>query len=452
MRYLPNTEADVREMLAAIGVPSTDALFADIPEAARTVERLRLPEALSEPELLKTVAELGARNPGATARRSFLGAGAYDRYVPAAIDLLVSRGEFYTAYTPYQPEISQGTLQAVFEYQSMVCGLLEMDLSNASMYDGASALAEAVWMVRRLSRNPKVILAGALHPDYLRVVRTYCEPFVHDLVTVPPSDATGQVDLEAVERALGPDTAAMVVQSPSFFGTVEDLEALAALARSRGVLLVVAFTDALAWGLLKPPGRYGVDIVAGEGQALGLPLSFGGPYLGVLTARGQYVRSMPGRMVGRTTDARGEPGYVLTLSTREQHIRRERATSNICTNQGLCALASAIYLALLGPQGLKRVATASHLLTERLKARLVAGGKVRLPLSAPTFSEVVVELPRDAGAVVADGLAEGLLAGHPLGDWAPERPNAWQNRLLVAVTEKHSLADLEALATFLERQ
>ena len=444
MRYFPNTEADVREMLTAVGVPSTDALFQDVPECARVVERLRLPEAMSEPELLQTVADLGARN--ATGRRSFLGAGAYDRYVPTAIDLLVSRGEFYTAYTPYQPEISQGTLQAIFEYQSMVCGLLEMDISNASMYDGASALAEAVWMVRRLSRNRKVVLAGAIHPDYLRVVSTYCEPFADDLVRVPAHAGTGQVDLQAVERELTADTAALVVQSPSFVGTVEDLDALSQLAKAHNVLLVVAFTDAMAWGLLKPPGRFGADIAVGEGQALGLPVSFGGPYLGVLTAQGQYVRSMPGRLVGRTTDARGDQGYVLTLSTREQHIRRERATSNICTNQGLCALASAIYLALMGPQGLKRVATASHLLTERLKARLAAGGKVTLPLSGPTFSEVVVELPRDAAAVVAEGAEAGLLVGHPLGGYA----DGWQNRLLVAVTEKNTLADLEALATFLE--
>jgi glycine dehydrogenase subunit 1 len=447
MRYFPSTESDVQEMLEAIGVPSTDELFQDIPEAARVIARLNLPDPLSELELLRAVEDLGKRNLGAGNRRSFLGAGAYDRYVPAAIDLLLSRGEFYTAYTPYQPEISQGTLQAVFEYQSMVCGLLEMDISNASMYDGASALGEAVWMARRVSRKHKVVLAGAIHPDYLRVVTTYCEPFVHDLVTVGAGAHTGQVDLEALRHAIDDDTAALVVQSPSFLGTVEDLEAVAGFARANHLLLIVAFTDAVAYGLLKPPGRFGADIAVGEGQALGIPLSFGGPYLGIFTAQGQYVRSMPGRLVGRTTDARGDEGYVLTLSTREQHIRRERATSNICTNQGLCALASAIYLALMGPQGLNRVATASHLLAERLKARLARVGRVTLPLSGPTFSEFVVELPGDAEAVVKKGLAAGLVAGHPLIGYA----DGWSNRLLVSVTEKHTLDDLEALAAFLER-
>lgn len=446
MRYFPNTEADVRDMLAAVGVPSTEHLFQDIPEVARVVERLRLPEPLDEIGLLRAVEQLGQLNPGARSECSFLGAGAYDRYVPAAIDQLLSRSEFYTAYTPYQPEISQGTLQAIFEFQSMICGLLEMDLANASMYDGASALAEAILMVRRLSKKPRVVLAGALHPDYVRVVHTYCEPFAHDLVAVPPNAGTGQIDLVALEHAVNADTAALVVQSPSFLGTVEDLEALAAFARARGLLLVVAFTDALAYGLLKPPGHFGADLVVGEGQALGLPLGFGGPYLGLFTARNDTMRSMPGRLVGRTTDARGDEGYVLTLSTREQHIRRERATSNICSNQGLCALAAAIYLSLMGPQGVKRVATASHLLTERLKARLLAGGRVALPLSGPTFSEFVVELPIDAAEAVQRGLEQGLVPGYALGDYA----EGWKKRLLVAVTEKRSLADLEALAAFLE--
>jgi len=446
MRYFPNTESDVREMLAAIGIPSTDGLFQDIPAAARIVDRLRLPEAMSELELLRAVEELGARNAGARVQRSFVGAGSYDRYVPAAIDTLLSRSEFYTAYTPYQPEISQGTLQAIFEYQSMVCGLLEMDIANASMYDGASALAESILMIRRISRKKRVVIAGAVHPDYLRVVNTYCEPFAQDLATVPPHAASGQVDLEAVRRACDPDTAALVVQSPSFLGTVEDLEAISEFARAQGLLLVVAFTDAVAYGLLKPPGRYGVDIAVGEGQALGIPLAFGGPYLGLFSAREQYVRAMPGRLIGRTTDARGEEGYVLTLSTREQHIRRERATSNICTNQGLCALASAIYLALMGPQGLKRVATASHLLAERLKALLDRSSRVKLPLTGPTFSEFVVELPIEAEAAVAKGLSAGLVPGFALGGFG----EGWKNRLLVSVTEKHTLADLDALATFLQ--
>jgi glycine dehydrogenase subunit 1 len=447
MRYFPHTDDDVRRMLAAVGVDSTDALFADIPAEARMAGRLALPEALGEAELLKLAEELAARDRVPGSFPSFLGGGAYDHYVPAAVDQLISRGEFYTAYTPYQPEISQGTLQAVFEFQSMIAALLDMDVANASMYDGATALAEAVVMARRVARGGKVVLAGAIHPEHLRVVRTYTEPCAGELVLAPFDPATGTVSPEAVARLVDDKTAALVVQHPNFFGTLEDLAALGDVIHAVKGLLVVSFTEPLAFGLLKPPGSFGADVVVGEGQSLGLPLSLGGPYLGLFSAREQYVRSMPGRLVGQTTDVRGEESYVLTLATREQHIRRERATSNICTNEGLCALTASVYLSLMGPLGLNRVATVCHRLAERLKARLRDIPGVRIPFASPSFHEFVAELPFAAATLCEKGVEAGLVPGLDLGRFNP----AWSRYLLLTVTEKNTLADLDVLVAFLSR-
>jgi glycine dehydrogenase subunit 1 len=434
-------------MLRVVGLKRTDELFTEVPEEGRVLGRLKLPEPLGELQLIRLVESLAARNRSAGAIQPFLGGGAYDHYVPAAVDQIVSRSEFYTAYTPYQPEISQGTLQAIYEYQTMACSLLDMDISNASMYDGASALAEAVWMVRRISRRRRVVLAGAIHPSYLRVVETYAEPFASDLMRVEPDPDTGTVSVESLRRACDEDTAAVVVQYPNFFGCVEDLDAISAFVHQHRILLVVAFTEPIAFGLLKPPGTFGADIVVGEGQALGLPVSYGGPYLGIFTAQGQYVRAMPGRLVGKTVDGNGEEGFVLTLSTREQHIRRERATSNICTNQGLCALTSAVYLSLMGPEGLKRVATVSHVLAEKLKSRIRQIDGVRVAFSAATFNEFVIKLPDRARNVIERAADKGILPGVDLGRFNPD----WKEHMLITVTEKHTLADLEALADFLQK-
>lgn len=446
MRYFPHSKTETDEMLAAIGVGSVDELFKDIPEEARIVERLGLPEPLSEPELLRELKTLSNRNGACSDLRSFLGGGAYDHYIPVAVDQLASRSEFYTAYTPYQPEISQGTLQAMFEFQTMVCGLLGMNISNASLYDGATAIAEAAWMVRRISRKRRILVAGAIHPDYRRVLETYTEPFASDLDFVAADPATGTVRVEAIKQAWTKETAAVIVQSPNFFGAIEDMEGIAGFVRVQDGLLVQGFTDALAFGLLKPPGAYSADIAAGEGQALGIPVSYGGPYLGLFATRGRYVRSMPGRLVGETVDSRGDKGFVLTLSTREQHIRRERATSNICTNQGLCALSAAVYMSLMGPQGIQRVARASHLLAERLKARLSGMKGVKLPMKAPTFNEFVIELPMAASEVIEAGLAQGIVPGLDMGRF----DEGSKRRMLVSLTEKRSLADLDAYVSFLE--
>jgi glycine dehydrogenase subunit 1 len=446
MRYFPNSKIETDEMLATIGVESVGELFRDIPEAARIVERLTLPEPLSEQELLCELRDLAKLNGACSDYRSFLGGGAYDHYVPVAVDQLASRSEFYTAYTPYQPEISQGTLQAMFEFQTMVCGLLGMNISNASLYDGATAVAEAAWMVRRVSRKQRIIVAGALHPDYRQVLLTYTEPFEQDFDFVDADPATGAVSVDALRAAWTPETAAVIVQSPNFYGVLEDMAGISAFVRAQNGLLVHGFTDALAFGLVKPPGAYGADIAAGEGQALGIPVSFGGPYLGLFAARGRLVRSMPGRLVGETVDSKGDRGYVLTLSTREQHIRRERATSNICTNQGLCALSAAIYMSLMGPRGIQRVATASHLLSERLKASLSKVKGVKVPMAGPTFNEFVIELPMAAKDVVEAGVAIGIVPGLDLGRFHESS----ERRMLVSLTEKRSLADLDAYVRFLE--
>ncbi len=444
MRYIPHTEEDVRQMLAAIGVPSTEDLFSGIPAAVRLQRPLNLPASAAESELLRELAALGARNATAASHVSFLGAGAYNHFIPAVVDHLISRSEFYTAYTPYQPEISQGTLQAIFEYQTLVCQLTGMDAANASMYDGASACAESVLMAVRATRRRRVLLSKALHPEYRATVATYCRYLQLELVEVPFA-ADGRTDLAALERLLDKETAVVVAGYPNFFGVVEDLAALAAAAHGQGAYLAAAVAEPVALGLLKSPGELGADIVAGEGQSFGIPLSYGGPYLGFFAARQKDLRTMPGRLVGETVDREGRRGFVLTLATREQHIRREKATSNICSNEGLCALMATVYLSLLGKEGIREVAQQNLAKAEYAKKKIAAIPGFSVPFAAPTFNEFVVEAPEGADVVLAALEQQGILGGISLGRFYGDMPR----RLLVCVTEQNSRAEIDALAAAL---
>ena len=442
MRYLPHTEVEIREMLERVGVASIDELFAPIPADRRYQGLMQMEPSLDEPRLMAHLNELAAKNTGASAL-SFLGAGMYDHHIPPALDQLLMRSEFYTAYTPYQAELSQGTLQAIFEFQTTVCELLGLEVANASMYDGASAAAEAGLMARRATRRTHLVVSGALHPHYLETIRAYLRGLDGEPdMDVAPVLADGRTDLAAVKALTRDDTAAVIVGYPNFFGCVEDVRAVRAIATEKKAMLVTATAEAYALALLESPGVLGADIAVAEGQSLAVPTQFGGPGVGLFSCRQDLVRQMPGRLVGETVDADGQRGYVLTLSTREQHIRRERATSNICTNHGLIALAFTMRTALLGRSGFDQAARLCLANAEYLKSQLAALPGVSLPFSAPTFNEFVVRLERVSAAdVVQAGMAENLLAGVDLGTFDPAR----KSELLVAVTEKHSRADLERL-------
>jgi glycine dehydrogenase subunit 1 len=395
-------------MLAASGHARLEDLFAAIPAALRLARALKVPEAKSEQEVLEHLAALAARNENAQAGPWFLGAGTYAHFLPSAVDALVSRAEFTTSYTPYQPEISQGTLQAIFEWQTLVCALTGLEVANASMYDGASATAEAALMAIRVTRRRKVVAAAGLHPHYRQVLATYLDGLDAELVETPLA-ADGRSPL--APGAVDDETACVIVQQPSFFGTVEDLRAAAEAAHARGALLVVPVAEALSLALLEAPGALGADLVCGEAQSFGVPMSFGGPHLGFLAASKAHVRQLPGRLAGQTVDAQGRRGFVLTLSTREQHIRRERATSNICTNQGLCLLMATIYLALLGRRGLRELAELNLAKAEYAKARVRATRGLSLPFSAPTFNEFVIGVAGPAADALARARRAGVVAG-----------------------------------------
>jgi glycine dehydrogenase subunit 1 len=404
-------------MLAASGHARLEDLFAAIPAALRLARALKVPEAKSEQEVLEHLAALAARNENAQAGPWFLGAGTYAHFLPSAVDALVSRAEFTTSYTPYQPEISQGTLQAIFEWQTLVCALTGLEVANASMYDGASATAEAALMAIRVTRRRKVVAAAGLHPHYRQVLATYLDGLDAELVEAKlGADGRSALPAEAIDDR----TACCVVQQPSFFGTVEDLRAAAAAAHARGALLVVSVAEALSLALLEAPGALGADLVCGEAQSFGVPMSFGGPHLGFLAASKAHVRQLPGRLAGQTVDAEGRRGFVLTLSTREQHIRRERATSNICTNQGLCLLMATIYLSLLGRRGLRELAELNLAKAEYAKARVRATRGLSLPLSAPTFNEFVIGLAGPADEALARARRAGVVAGLDLSPFAPK--------------------------------
>ncbi len=438
MAYTPHTEAQTEAMLRSLGLERIEQLFDQIPPALRLDRPLDMAPGMSEIELRRHFAAIAARNRPVTEQACFLGAGLYDHYVPAAVGTVVSRGEFYTAYTPYQPEMSQGTLQAIFEFQTMVCQLTGMDVANASMYDGASALAEAVIMACDVTGRDQAILPAGIHPAWRRVAQTYVESLGIRLRTMPLDEGTTSPG--AVADLLGAETACLVVQQPNFFGCVEPLRELGEAAKRAGAMLVVA-ADPIALGLLETPGAQGADVVVAEGQSLGLGLNFGGPLLGMFAARSEYVRKMPGRLVGESQDNQGRRGYVLTLQTREQHIRRERATSNICTNQGLCMLAATVYLSLLGRQGLAGVAAQCLRKAHYARERILALPGFRPAFDAPCFKEFAVRSPWPPEEIVARLASQGILAGYPLGREYPEL----QDCLLVAVTEQRTRAEIDAL-------
>jgi glycine dehydrogenase subunit 1 len=440
-KYLPLTVEDRAEMLRQIGAGSIEELFADIPAAVRLKRPLVLPPALPDGELMAHLYELSDRNGHADRLICFLGGGAYDHHIPSVVWHLAGRAEFYTAYTPYQAEVMQGELQAAYEYQSMLCELTGMDVANASMYDGASALGEAAVMARDLTRRDEIVVSSAVHPYYRDVLRTYTRHLGVEVRTVAFQD--GLTPAGYIRAAIGARTAGVIVQSPNVFGGIEDGAAIAEAAHDAGALLVVVVAEPISLGLLKPPGAYGADIVAGEGQPLGNHLNFGGPYLGVLATRDQFVRRMPGRLVGMASDHEGRRGFVLTLQTREQHIRREKATSNICTNEALNALAAAIYLAALGPSGLQRVAEVNARRAHYARQRLCAIPGFRPAFSAPTFNEFVLQTTVAPEELNRRLVQRGFLGGLALGRWYPELADNW----LVCVTEARSRAQIDAFAT-----
>jgi glycine cleavage system P protein (glycine dehydrogenase) subunit 1 len=436
MRYLPLTPRDRQQMLATIGVGSIDDLFADVPVAARREGLVDLPLAQGEIEVERALSRMAATNTAAGSVPFFIGGGVYRHHVPASVDHLIQRGEFLTSYTPYQPEISQGTLQALFEFQTQVALLTGMEVANASLYDGATACAEAVAMAHRITRRAKAILSGGLHPHYREVCETYAQFSGLEVQALKPTPGLADpIDIDG-------ETACVVVQYPDFFGELRDCSALAARCHRAGALLIVVVTEIVSLGAVKSPGEMGADIVAAEGQSIGNALNFGGPHVGLFAAREQHVRQMPGRLVGQTTDADGKRGWVLTLSTREQHIRREKATSNICTNAGLCALAFTIHLSLLGEAGLTRLARLNHAAASNLAERLSAVPGVSL-LNDSFFNEFSIRLPGPAAQAV-DALAEkGVLGGIPASRFYPERDDL-KDVLVVAATETATADDIDA--------
>jgi glycine dehydrogenase subunit 1 len=444
VRYISNTPAQQREMLATIGAASIEDLLAAIPTKARLSRPLTLPAAMAETDLVRHLRAVAGKNADANDHACFLGAGAYDHAVPSPIDHLVLRGELFTAYTPYQPEASQGTLRTIFEYQTMMTELTGMEVANASIYDAASSLAEAALMAHSVTGRREVLLSRAVNPLYSQVVETYGEGPELRVRTVPIGD--GVTDLEALAKAISERAAAVVVQYPNFFGCLEDVRAAGEIAHAAGALLVVV-ADPVNLGLLTPPGAFGADIVVGEGQGLGVPLSYGGPYLGVFATRQELVRRMPGRLVGATVDRDGQRGFVLTLQTREQHIRRDKATSNICTNVALCALMATIYVAILGKQGLRRVGELSAAKAHYAAGELARIPGVRLRYGAPFFKEFTLDLPKAPERVARRLLRDRILAGVPLKAF----DRTLKSALLVAVTERRTREEIDALVAAIAR-
>lgn len=445
MAYLFNTEEDRNAMLQAIGAASVAELFESIPSELRLNRPLAIPPALSEIELTQHAKKLAGKNLGAETATCFLGGGAYDHFIPAVVDSLASRGEFYTSYTPYQPEVSQGNLQVMFEYETLICQLTGMDVSNASLYDGASATVEAALMC--LAQNDgrrKVVVPESLHPEYRMCLKTYFQWIGAELVEVATPEGT--LDLQAWTNAIDSQTACVILPQPNFFGIVEDLKPFAAAAKSAGAS-VVACVDAISLGILDKPSNWSADVVVAEGQSLGNPLQYGGPYLGILACREAFVRRLPGRIAGQTIDRSGKRCWVLTLQTREQHIRREKATSNICTNQGLFALRAAIYLSLLGPQGLKETALLCGQKAHYIKQQIASAPRYSIAFDGATWCEFVV---RDQSGDVAGTLeylqSKGILGGIPLGQWYPELSDCF----LVAVTEKRTKCELDSYVAALK--
>jgi glycine cleavage system P protein (glycine dehydrogenase) subunit 1 len=443
MDFLPHTADDVAEMLGAIGLPSLDALFEGIPASLRIGKRLDVPPSLSEPELMRHMRELAARSQGAGELACFAGGGAYDHHVPAAVRALASRAEFATSYTPYQPELSQGVLQAIFEFQTLVCELFGLEVANASLYDGASALAEAVNLAVRVTGKERVVVGSTVNPNYVDVLRTYSSGLGLEIEILPYGDDGvvdwGSGDLEGA--------AAVVVASPNVFGRLEDVEGAADAAHAAGGLCICV-TDPTAMGVLRSPGDAGADVAVAEGHSLGNPLAYGGPYVGLFATKLELVRQVPGRIAGETLDADGRRAFVLTLQAREQHIRRAKATSNVCTNQTLMAIAAAVHLSWLGPQGLARLGEICIRNTAQVAARLGEIPGCRIRFDGPRFKELVLETPIDASKLIRGLARRGFLAGPSLGRWYPELSNC----LLVAVTERRTEQDVAGLAEAIEKE
>jgi glycine dehydrogenase subunit 1 len=454
MRYIPHTPADVERMLRTIGVPSMEALWQGlIPDALRRKAPLDLPPPLDEPTLRTHLTDLAGRNAaarpfaaGGGGPLAFLGAGVHPHAIPAAVDMLLQRSEFYTSYTPYQPEVAQGTLQAIFEFQTIVAELTGLEVANASMYDGSTACAEAVLMARRVTGRDRTIFLGGKHPEYLDVCRTVLAALPGTVDVVPRNPRTGATDAAEVDKAMGPDVACVVVQNPSFHGVVVDVQPFVDIAHKHGAMCIVVTTDPAFYAVGRSPGEVGADIAVGEGIGLALGASLGGPGLGLFACRAAHVRQMPGRLCGETVDKDGKRGFVLTLSTREQHIRREKATSNICTNTGLVALAFTIHLSLLGRAGLAELARLVYGKTMYLRGELARAGLALAYPDAPVFTEVCVRVPGDAAAVVDRALARGVIPGVPLGRFDEDE----RDLLLVGVSELHRKEDLDHLVATLK--
>jgi len=440
MPYIANTDNEHKKMLSAIGIDCIDELFNDIPEQFK-INSLSIKEGMSEQEVLVHCKNLSNRN--AHNLINFVGGGFYDHYIPAAIDALASRGEFFTAYTPYQPEVSQGSLQAIFEYQSGICRLTDMDVANASLYDGGTALYEAAMMALRITRRNKIILDSGVNPIYRNMLHCYTSNLSIDFFEIDVKH--GQSSREKIDAALDTDTAAIILQNPNFFGAVDDFSDIVEMAHKKGALVIMSVYP-VSLGILKTPGDMGADIVTGEGQSLGIPLSFGGPYLGFMACNIKHVRKMPGRIAGETVDSKGRRGFVLTLQAREQHIRRAKAMSNICSNEALCALRAILFLSLVGKTGIEELACLCTARAEYAKTRINQIKNIQVKKSAPTFNEFTIELPYDAGNIIGKMIEKGFAAGFPLGRYY----KGMENCLLVAVTEKRTVEEIGLYSECLE--
>lgn len=442
--YIPNTSADEKEMLAAIGLESADQLFDDIPKDVHLNRPLDLPSAKSELEVSSYLKKLAEKNCSLSELTSFLGAGAYDHYIPSVINHIISRSEYYTSYTPYQPEISQGTLQYIFEFQTLITRLTGMDIANASLYDGGTAVTEAALMACAHSKKDEIIVSKAVKPDSRKILKTYAHAQNLKVVEVEIKD--GETDKEALAALVSDNTAAVIVQSPNVFGIIEDLQGIGEIAHKGKKTTFIASVDPISLAILKKPGELGVDVAVGEGQSLGIPVQFGGPYLGFMATKKDYIRKLPGRIVGETTDLDGKRSFVLTLSAREQHIRREKATSNICSNQGLNSLAATIYMVTMGKEGLKEVAAQSAKKAHYAYEQLTKSGKYKPLFNKPFFMEFALTSDKDADEINKELLDEKILGGYNLGNEYPE----YKNAILYAVTEKRTKAEIDKLSSVLE--